>query len=161
MKEFASFGSFARHLAITAAIGPEVTHHIAEKAAELVQTNAQNRLGEYQDYTGPFNSWAPLADSTKEDRVAKGFPEDEPLLRTGDLRDSIEVSAKGGEAVIGSVADIALYQEVGTDKMPPRPFLGPAIYDSKLSIGELSARTVVAWICGLGWKRPTKLIKLD
>lgn len=157
MKEFSSFASFADHLLRTAAVGEEVTHHLAEKSGEIVQKNAQNRLGEYQDYTGPFNSWAPLADSTKADRAAKGFPEDEPELRTGELRDSIEVKAQGNEAVIGSDSDIALYQELGTDKMPPRPFLGPAIYDSKLPIGELSATTIIAWVCGLGWRRPAKI----
>jgi HK97 gp10 family phage protein len=154
MKEFSSFGSFARHLLVTAAVGEEVTHHLTEKAAELIKDDAQKRIGEYQDYTGPFPGWAPLADSTKADRVAQGFSEDEPLLRTGELRDSITVSAKGNEAVVGSDSDIALYQEVGTDKIPPRPFLGPAGYDSKLGIGELSAKTIVAWISGLGWKRP-------
>lgn len=160
MKEFNSFGSFARHLMVVAAVGEEVTHHLAEKSAEIIQKDAQKRIGEYQDYEGPFNSWAPLADSSKADRVAKGFPEDEPLLRTGDLRDSIEVKARGNEAVIGSVGDIALYQEVGTDKIPPRPFLGPAGFASKLPIGELSAKTIVAWVSGLGWKRPSQLIKL-
>lgn len=154
MKEFASFGSFARHLAVTAVVGEEVTHHITEKAAKIIQEDAQKRIGEYQDYTGPFNAWAPLAESTQEDRVAKGFTADDPLLRTGELRDSIEVSAKGNEAVVGSVGDIALYQEVGTDRIPPRPFLGPAGYDSKLSIGEMAGETLVAWISGLGWKRP-------
>lgn len=155
MKEFSSFGAFARHLAVTAAIGEEVTHHITEKAAEIIKEDAQKRIGEYQDGVGPFVTWAPLADSTKEDRVAKGFTEDDPLLRTGELRDSIHVSAKGNEAVVGSDSDIALYQELGTEKgIPPRPFLGPAGYESKLNIGEMSAKTVIAWISGLGWKRP-------
>lgn len=157
MREFSSFGSFARHLAVTAALGEEVTHHITERAAEIIQADAKKRIGEYQDGVGPFNSWAPLADATKADRAAQGFPEDEPLLRTGDLRDSIEVTARGNEAVIGSVGDIALYQEVGTDKIPPRPFLGPAGYDSKLNISELAAKTVLAWISGIGWKRPKRL----
>jgi len=160
MREFQSFGAFGRHLMATAAIGEEVTHHIAEKSAEIIKKDAQARIGEYQGYTGPFNSWAPLAEATVADRVAQGFTPDDPLLRTGELRESIEAVAKGGEAVVGSTSDIALYQELGTDKIPPRPFLGPAIYDSKLSIGELAAKTIVAWVSGMGWKRPSQLIKL-
>jgi phage gpG-like protein len=160
VKEFNGFGGFARHLAVTAAMSGEVTHHLTEKSAELIKADAQKRIGEYQDYTGPFIGWAPLAESTVADRIAKGFTPDDPLLRTGDLRDSIEVSARGAEAVIGSRSEIALWQEVGTDKIPPRPFLGPAIYDSKLNIAEKAAKTVIAWVSGLGWKRPSQLIKL-
>jgi HK97 gp10 family phage protein len=160
MREFQSFGAFGRHLLATAAIGEEVTHHITEQAAEIIKADAQKRIGEYQEYTGPFNTWAPLAEATVADRVAQGFSPDEPLLRTGELRDSIEAEAKGDKAVVGSTSDIALYQELGTDKIPPRPFLGPAGYDSKLPIGEMAAKTMIAWICGMGWKRPSQLIKL-
>jgi hypothetical protein len=160
MREFSSFGSFARHLEVIAAVGEEVTHHVTEQAAEIIKDDAQKRIGEYQDGVGPFVSWAPLADSTKADRVAQGFPEDEPLLRTGEMRDSVQVSARGDQAVVGSDSEIALWQEVGTDTIPPRPFLGPAGYDSKLNIGEMAAKTIVAWISGLGWKRPSQLIKL-
>lgn len=160
MKEFQSFGSFARHLLVTAAVGEEVTHHITEKAGKIIQKDAQKRIGEYQGYTGPFNSWAPLAEATIADRVAKGFTPDDPLLRTGDLRDSIQVEAKGNEVIVGSDSDIAMYQELGTEKIPPRPFLGPAAFDSKLNIGEMAAKTAIAWLSGLGWKRPSQLIKL-
>lgn len=154
MKEFTSFGAFARHLGVLAAVGEEVTHHVTEEAAKIIQRDAQHRLGEYQGYAGPFNSWAELADSTKADRVAKGFPENEPELRTGEMRDSIETSVKGNEAVVGSASDIAMYQELGTERMPPRPFLGPAAYEAKHPISEMAARSVIAWISGLGWKRP-------
>jgi phage gpG-like protein len=158
MKEFSTFGSFARHLGALALVGEDVTHHLTQKSAELIKEDAQKKLGEYQDHAGPFNAWAELADSTKDDRVAKGFPENEPLLRTGDLRDSIEVARHGNEAVVASSSDIAMYQELGTENgIPPRPFLGPAAFEAKLPIGELSARTLIAWISGLGWKRPTKI----
>lgn len=160
MREFQSFGAFGRHLLAISAVGEEVTHHLAEKAAEIIKDDAQKRIGEYQEYTGPFNSWKPLAEATVADRIAQGFTPDDPLLRTGELRDSIEAVVKGNEAVVGSTSEIAMYQELGTAKIPPRPFLGPAIYDSKNSIGELAAKTIVAWVSGIGWKRPSQLIKL-
>lgn len=165
MKEFEGFGSFARHLGRLALIGEEVTHHITGEGAKLIQKDAKNRIGEYQDYAGPFNSWAELADMTKADRVAQGFPANEPLLRTGEMRDSIGVSCEGNKAVVGSASDIAMYQELGTDSngrsdnggIPPRPFLGPAAFEAKLPIGEIAAKTEIAWISGLGWKRPRSI----
>jgi HK97 gp10 family phage protein len=160
MREFSSFGSFARHLERLALEGEAVTAHITKEAADLVQANAKARIGEYQDYEGPFTKWAELADSTKEERVRQGFTENDPLLRTGTLRDSIKVEAKGNEAVIGSEDEVALYQEVGTDHIPPRPFLGPALYGSKNDIAEKSVSTTVAWVSGLGWHQPRQLIKL-
>jgi hypothetical protein len=45
-----------------------------------------------------------------------------PWRRTGALADSIGVTADGDEAVVGSTSDIALYQELGTASVPPRPF---------------------------------------
>lgn len=160
MREFSSFGSFAGHLMRTAAIGEEVTNHITREAAEIVRDDAKRRIGEYQDHVGPFNAWAPLADSTMADRVAKGYSENEPLLREGDLRDSIEEDVRGNEAVVGSVGDIAMYQELGTARIPPRPFLGPGLYDSKNAITEMAAKRMIAWITGQGWKRPRQSIEL-
>lgn len=160
MREFSSFGAFAKHLGTLALEGEAVVEHLTEESAKIIQKNAKARLGEYQDYTGPFNSWSELADSTKADRVAQGYSENEPLLRTGELRDSIEISRRHDEAVVGSTSDVALWQELGTDRgIPPRPFLGPAGYDSKLDICEKSGNTVIAWICSLGWKRPRQLVR--
>jgi len=41
------------------------------------------------------------------------------------LRDSIGVSQDGDIVRIGSADPVALYQELGTVHLPPRPFLGP------------------------------------
>ena len=160
MKEFNGFGLFAAHLMRTAAIGEEVSHHITKKAAKIVQEDAQVRLGIYQDYIGPFNAWEPLADSTVADRVNKGFTPNDPLVRTGDLRDSITVTQKGREAVVGSDSEIAVHQEQGTERIPPRPFLGPAGFASKRRIAVLATNMVVAWVSGRGWHRPAKLVRL-
>lgn len=162
MREFSSFRSFAAHLLQLEAEGDEVTSHITQKAAEIIQKDAKARLGEYQASTGPFNTWASLADSTMAARALAGYPENEPLLVTGELRDSIEVEREEHEAVVGSKSEIALWQELGTDRgIPPRPFLGPAAYDSKLPIAEFATSTAVAWLCGLGWKRPAQKIEMD
>lgn len=162
MIEFNSLGAFGRHLTRLALEGEAVTHHITAEGAEHIQHAAQKKIGEYQSHSGPFPGWPELAESTKADRAAQGFPENEPLLRTGTLRDSIEVHQEGDKAVVGSRDEVALYQEVGTEKgIPPRPFLGPAAFEAKQPIGVIAGNTLIAWISGKGWKRPTKLIPSD
>lgn len=154
MKQFNGFASFARHLMRTAAIGEEVSSHLAKEGGKVVQKDAQARIGEYQDGVGEFTAWANLAESTVNDRLSKGFSPDDPLLRTGSLRDSIEVHEDGAEVVVGSASDIALYQECGTDKIPPRPFLGPAGFTSREKIERGVGLGTAAWVAGVGWKRP-------
>lgn len=160
MKEFTSFGAFARHLAKTALEAPEVTHHLAERGASMIQRDAKEKLGHYQGQAGEFNAWSELADSTKDDRVSKGFPENEPLLRTGELRESIDTVVTGSEAMVGSMDPIALWQECGTDDghIPPRPFLGPAAFEAKKKLAVLSANTLIAWVGGLSWRHPRRRI---
>jgi hypothetical protein len=53
------------------------------------------------------------------ERVRNGFAANEPLPRTGQLRDSIEWTAQGNEGFVGSNLDIAVYQELGTSRIPP------------------------------------------
>jgi hypothetical protein len=51
--------------------------------AILIRDEAKSAIGTYRYH------WSELADATKEDRAKKGFSEDEPGLRTGEMRDSI------------------------------------------------------------------------
>lgn len=107
------------------------THRALERAARVVEREAKAEIGDYQTAAGPFMAWAPLAEATVADRVAHGYAPDEPLLRTGALRDSIGHSVEmqgvaAGEAIVGSTSRIAVYQELGTATIPPRSFLGGA-----------------------------------
>ncbi len=65
---------------------------------------------------------------------------DEPWLRSGALRDSIGVQADGLQAVVGSSDPAAVPQELGTARMPARPFLAPVA----AGMGEEVARAVGA-----------------
>jgi len=103
-------------------------HHALEKGALLIEREAKREIGAYQQAVGPFPAWAPLADSTEASKAAKGYPADAPLLATGEMRDNIGHEIHGSDAVIGSPDDRAVYHEFGTDKMPPRPVFGPAVY---------------------------------
>ncbi|HQT38365.1 MAG TPA: hypothetical protein PK231_02995, partial [Acidocella sp.] len=88
-------------------------HEGLEKAAQVVETRAKDIIGHYQQESGPFDAWRELADSTKADRVQQGYSENEPLLRSGDMRESIEHSTDGSKAVVGSDDDKALWMEMG------------------------------------------------
>jgi hypothetical protein len=72
--------------------------------------------------------WEELADSTKEDRLALGFAENDPLLRSGSMRASIATKADlapgGAEGLVYSGQKKALWAELGTRTgEPPRSFL--------------------------------------
>src|SRR5579872_1078512 len=57
---------------------------IVERACQMVEDEAKGSLGSYH------RGWKQLAQSTQTERVREGFPANEPGLRTGAMRDSIE-----------------------------------------------------------------------
>ena len=146
MKDFGSPAEFAAFfdkvittLPVAQAIGLDL-------AAAEIQHEAKTEIGSYQDAVGPFAEWAELADYTKQDRVAQGFTENDPLLRTGEMRDSIKRNSDANTAYVGSDSDIALWQELGTDKIPARSFLGGAAVRKSDETVEIIADAVVAHI---------------
>lgn len=140
--------AFATHLlAIERAIARAEQAGL-EKVAKIIERDAKDQIGHYQDAAGPFPAWAELADSTKADREHNGFPPDEPLLRTGELRKSIQHEVSGSEAVVGSMLDIAAYQEFGTERIPPRPFIGPAAFKNKDKIEKILGAALVQGLTG-------------
>ena len=86
--------------------------------------------------------------ATQERREKLGFTPNDPLLMSGDLRDTIEHRTAELETEIGSDSDIMVYQEFGTATIPPRPVLGPAAErNHDLILKELGG-AVVAGIIG-------------
>ncbi len=152
MKEFHSLGDFGEHILKTALIEEIAIRKALSKCAKAVEREAKTEVGTYQDQAGPFAAWAELADSTKEDRVKQGYSENDPLFRSGELRDSIgmAMSTTGLEAQVGSDSDIAVYQELGTDHIPPRSFLGGALVRKMPEIQEALGLTVFAALLGQG-----------
>lgn len=150
MKEFGSMAAFAEHLATMAVAQHEAAHRSLEQGARLIEKRAKEKIGEYQAQAGPFIAWPELAESTKADRAAQGYPEDDPLLRTGEMRESIGHKVGEHEAVIGSNSDIAVYQELGTQHIPPRSFLGAAAAEKAKEICEITGRNAVVALVGAG-----------
>lgn len=146
--EFNDLSSFLTHLAVTERAIQRTTTEALDRAARLIQQDARKRIGKYQDAVGPFQDWAELAESTQEERARLGYPANEPLLREGDLRNSIQREVVGDEAVIGSKSDIAAYQEFGTSRIPPRPFIGPAAYANRAKIERILGLAVVQGLAG-------------
>jgi phage gpG-like protein len=117
---------------------------IVEQACKIVQKKAKAAIGKEHEL------WAPLAESTIADKQHHGFPTPKPLLRTGELRDSIEYTVHGNEGCVGSNLDIAVYQELGTSRIPPRSFLVSSAIASEEKIHRMAAATTVAALSGFG-----------
>lgn len=151
MKIFTSPQQFAEHL-LKAATQEVMALQVAlEKAAKLIEKSAKKEIGHLQPQVGSFNAWDELADSTKDDKSRKGYVINEeynPLLRTGELRDSIQHEVKELEAVVGSTSPIMSYHEFGTSKMPPRPVLGPAAYKNKEKIRAIIGAAAITGMIG-------------
>lgn len=147
-RRFSCPGAFAAFLATIPTKMQADKRRALERAARLVEREARSRLGEYQDAAGPFDRWPALSTYTMEDRARQGFPPDEPLLRTGALRDSIGHRVEKDEAVIGSDSPVAVAQELGTARIPPRSFLGSAAASRADEIVEILGRGATAALTG-------------
>ena len=132
----------------------EIAIHIGarkalERVAVKVEATAKDEFGVYQDAVGPFPAWAELAESTQEQRAQQGYTPNDPLLRRGDLRNSIGHEVEDLTAIIGSTSEIMEYQEFGTATIPPRPVLGPVagvVLDFP-GAHLVPARNCAGWCC--------------
>lgn len=148
MKTLKTFGELARAFGKSVERMPETFEFASEIGAKLVQKAAKHKIGEYQDAVGPFPEWEELADSTEMQKARAGYPVDSPLLRTGEMRDSISYHASPAGFEVGSPSEIAVYQEFGTATIPPRPFLGPALFENAPAVVEALGKSIEANLAG-------------
>ena len=115
-----------------------------DKVGTLAQTIAAELPGHYQP------GWAPLAESTLKDKEAKGFPVPSPLKRTGEMAGSYKKELDLAElaVVVGSDEPKALWQEMGTSRIPPRPVLAPAMSRSLPYAGDVFGEIAVKLLTG-------------
>ena len=141
---------FAQVLTSMALAMPRAEHEALEKAAVIVETEAKRVLGTYE------YGWPPLQPET----VARKATGDSPLLETGDLRDSIKhhvghTGTHGSmEADIGSDDDKAVWHELGTARIPPRPFLSGAAIHKEHEVVAVIGRHIAAHLGSGGARRP-------
>lgn len=122
MANFGSLLDFVSFLTKSVVTYDVIQREQMERATSIVQDEAKRVIGTY-DY-----GWPELAPSTQQSRVSQGFSANEPGLRTGEMRDSIEKTVHrpfGGhmEGEVGSNEDKLVYFELGTSKQPPRSVL--------------------------------------
>lgn len=115
-----------------------------DKVGTLAVTLAHEYPGHYQP------GWAPLADSTLADKANKGFPVPSPLKRTGEMAESYQKELEPAElaVVVGSTEKVALYQEMGTVRIPPRQVLAPAMQHSLPYAADVFGETAVKLLTG-------------
>nr|WP_321985331.1 hypothetical protein [uncultured Lichenicoccus sp.] len=147
MTDFSILG-FVEHIAAMTIEIEHETHDALEEAARIVEREAKDAIGTYQDDAGQFAAWAELADATKEDRLRQGYTENDPGLRSGAMRDSIEHVVQGHTAQIGSDDQNLVFFELGTARQPPRSVLGGAAYRSGHEVAEVIGSHFVAALVG-------------
>ncbi|MCC3246674.1 hypothetical protein LG047_15340 [Methylocystis sp. WRRC1] len=138
-----TLADFAKDLARADVMFEFARHEALEKACQIVEDEAKRVIGTY-DY-----GWKQLAPATQRERVRLGFTPNDPLLRSGELRDSITHHVVTGltgtgamredAGYVGSPSKIALYQELGTARIPPRSFLGGAARAKEGEIHRIGA----------------------
>ena len=151
MTTFNSIGGLASHLAKLAinmeankaGLLEHVGRHVEKAAKELNgQENVQG--------VGGFSTWAPLAESTIEEKEKLGYvgqvSATDPLLRTGEMRDSIVhiVDVPKSMVVVGSASAAMLAQELGTQHIPPRSELGIAAVNSEKDLQKFAVEYCIA-----------------
>lgn len=131
----------------------------------IIEADSKGRIGSYHAQVGPFPMWEELAESTKAERLAKGYSDDEPLYREGDLERAISKEATSWTVCVGvkkdepspkgtvTLGQIALWQEFGAARkgvahIPPRPFVGPALYSTIEMTLPIAAAAVLARLTG-------------
>jgi len=157
---FDGMDAFCAFLATRVAAVAVAEKHGLELAGRIIEAEARHEIGIPQPAAGPFGAWAALADSTVEEKDRLGYTghlsAEDPLLRTGELRDSIHHFVEGETVFVGSESEVAVWQEQGTSKMPPRSFLGGAAVrktDEAIdAIGAEVANAIAGGIRANSWK---------
>ena len=119
---------------------PMAEHAALEHACVIVETEVKRVHGTY-DY-----GWPQLAESTQARRDKAGYPPNEPLLVTAELRESyghkVVHTGRHLEGTVGSNEDKALWHNLGTARVPARPTLVPAALRKRHEIEHAVGRAM-------------------
>lgn len=94
--------------------------------------------------TGPYPAWTELKqrtiDAKRRAGLGKGGNPQSILFATGNLHDHIGLSidVANSRVILGSNVEYAATHEYGdpSRKIPPRPFLGPALVRAQIELGK-------------------------
>jgi len=126
-----------------------------KKVAMAVRDTATKKFGKYQVAVGDLPAWAALKEQTVRRKMAAGSTGDDPLIGhyqkaheyvsgnnlfmaqgsknsqwPAHLRNTISIHVENWVAQIGTDDPIGKYHEYGTEHIPPRPYLRPALYEN-------------------------------
>lgn len=149
-----SIGGFAAALSGFNPLYKVAQGEMIERQCEIVEETAKSYIGNY-DHPG---NWPQLAESTQKDREHKGFAPNEPLLRTGDMRDSIKHAVVDGVGYVFSNDPIAAYQELGTAHIPPRSFLASASAAMEDRCHEIAGQGMMALLTSAITRTPGRFL---
>ncbi|MBO9539683.1 hypothetical protein J7643_03725 [bacterium] len=138
--DFRSFGALAGNLDGVRRRLAGATSAELEAQGAAIEATAKSKFGTYQA------GWSPLADSTKADRSQQGFTPNDPLFRSGGLRDAVHHRVEGDSVFVGIEPGQTLYgpdgkgvdaalvmavQEYGDSqgRVPPRPVFGTVVIE--------------------------------
>ena len=94
---------------------------LTRKIANVLWEEAEDAFSKEQSPEG--EKWAALDESYKKQRHGKGYTG--PILQvSGDLVKSLNIDYGDNFAVIGAAEPYGQYHQMGTSKMPARPFIG-------------------------------------
>jgi hypothetical protein len=145
--KFASIPEFVAFLRTRPAAVEVARRRGMEAAAETFQTTARDMIGE------EIPSWADLAPATVGEKARLGYrghvSDTDPLLRTGELRASIHGTVDGMRVVLGTDDVVAEWQEFGTARIPPRPFIAPTVHNGAPEAAHLIANHELGAAMGL------------
>ncbi len=136
---------FAAHLLTIEKDIKHAQENTVMRGAALIQKRAQSAMGNPKNGFG----WPPLAEST----IAQKRNGNTPLVETGSLKGSIEISGPYHEpgavsAYVGTNHPLAAIHEFGTAKIPPRSFIGAATASAEAQIHKIAQREVAKAFAG-------------
>ncbi len=99
-------------------------------------TQVWMKFGSYEinSGVGPYQAWPQLAQVTQDDRVSLGYTPNDPLVRSGELRESVKYKSGWRWAEVGTNNKVMLYHELGSSdgRHPPqRAIFGPVLLENE------------------------------
>jgi len=151
--QFTSLGKFAAHLlTLQNSIADEMELGLTQVAQQLTATMLDELLTLQQSSDTDPTTGIPLTTSPATATSASGASSPaasgDSVQVTQALRDSIGSVVTSDTLVIGSDSDTAVDLELGTDTIPPQPFLGPAVIQNEDRIKELLGHALAAGLLG-------------
>lgn len=134
--------------------GMEIVIKVAltKSGVEVLKT-AQQKFGTYQGAVGPYEAWKVLNPDYVKRKIAAGSKGDDPLIGhikgknkvyPTPLRQSLTMDVQILHTRVGTNDPIGKWQEFGTSRIPPRPWLRPALYQNESKIKDLFKEAVAA-----------------